>query len=600
MRKLLSQKRLAGSFLTILVLLALVVNAGLPWARADEYEELEREKQAKLEEKKRKEEEAERVAAEQGTVKQKLTYTVKQIDQTETEIESKKKEILSLDQEITQGREAMAAKQGTRVGFVRQLYKNGRRTILELFFGLNDFSSLAQVWGYHWALLTEGHRQLTALGQEVGQLAASLDQAEKKKVQLTGEVASLETVKGGLTIKKSELENQQQEIQLQVNELNTQIAGITSRQQAILEEKLGSFTTSVGEVPPPDDNPPPHFAGKAFAAYSFGAPHRVGMSQFGALGRAKAGQNFEQILGAYYANCRLEQKGDLLGEINVYGYGGMSFEDQYLKGIAEMPTKWADEGGYEALKAQAIAARSYAVAATGNGAEGICATEACQVYNPGKAGDGAAAAWHRAVEETRGKVLVSNDTGQVIAAWYASTSGGFTLSSSLVWGKSRPWAQGIKDVAPGGSWPNDAYEGAKYARSPWFYKAWYHSRGQEASRPSPWLREEELVDILNALQLYERDHGTSLHLSQTDKPNADTWSPSQVRLELQNRGGAPINRVTSISAPTYSNSGFTQAVSFETDLGQKSFSGEEFRAIFLLRAPGELQIKSSLFNVEVK
>ena len=60
----------------------------------------------------------------------------------------------------------------------------------------------------------------------------------------------------------------------------------------------------------------------------------------------------------------------------------LPFED-YLKGIAEVPPSWPRA----ALEAQAIAARSYALATTGwEGAEGetlktpICATTSCQVY----------------------------------------------------------------------------------------------------------------------------------------------------------------------------------------------------------------------------
>ncbi len=599
--KLQSQKKVLLPLL-IIGLLGLLVNFPSLEARADEYEDLENEKQTKLEEKKQKEEEADVVAEEKGTVKKELDYTVVKLDQTAEEIVAKKQEINSLDADIDTGQAELAAKQGTRYSFVRQLYKRGRRTVLELFFGADDFSSLAQTWSYHWALLLEGKRQVESLGQELGGLAANLDRSQKKKVNLEGEVVGLESSKQVLEVTKETLETQYQEIQTQISQINVALAGISSRQQAILEEKLGSFSTSVGEVPPSDNNPPPHFAGTAFAAYSFGAPHRVGMSQFGALGRAKAGQNYEQILGAYYSGVRLETHTDLLGTINVYGYGEMSFEDQYLKGIAEMPTKWADEGGFEALKAQAVAARSYAVSATGNGSSGICASESCQVYNAGKASPGAAPEWHRAVDETRGQVLVSTDGGGVITAWYASTSGGYTMSSAYIWGKSTSWAQGIKDVAGGGSWPGDAYEGVKYARSPWFYKAWYCSdyNCSSPSRPSPWLNMDEMVDIVNALLLYQADHGTSSHLSQTDKPNEDTWSPSQVRLELENRGRTPVNAIHGVPTPTYSNQGFTQTVFFDTDRGNLSLSGEEFRAIFLLRSPGELQLKSSLYNIEMR
>src|SRR5262245_64157739 len=60
----------------------------------------------------------------------------------------------------------------------------------------------------------------------------------------------------------------------------------------------------------------------------------------------------------------------------------LTFED-YLKGIAEVPPSWPRA----ALEAQAIAARSYALATTNwEGAQGetlktpICATSSCQVY----------------------------------------------------------------------------------------------------------------------------------------------------------------------------------------------------------------------------
>src|SRR5918995_1563714 len=83
---------------------------------------------------------------------------------------------------------------------------------------------------------------------------------------------------------------------------------------------------------------------------------------------------------------------------------------RYLEGIAEVPSSWPRE----ALEAQAIAARSYALATTGwDGVEGetldtpICATTACQVYRgipvprvPG------IRRWYRAVQATRGKILL--------------------------------------------------------------------------------------------------------------------------------------------------------------------------------------------------
>jgi Sporulation protein and related proteins len=143
-----------------------------------------------------------------------------------------------------------------------------------------------------------------------------------------------------------------------LGEISGKIASLTAKQQALLAEKTGTFQTTVGEVPLADDPAArpdfdPGFR-PAWAGFSFGAPHRKGLSQYGAFGRAKAGQNYEAILKAYFGDVRVEKR-DLPATISVQGFGELSFEDNYLKGIAEMPAQWGDEGGFEALKAQVIA-----------------------------------------------------------------------------------------------------------------------------------------------------------------------------------------------------------------------------------------------------
>jgi len=72
------------------------------------------------------------------------------------------------------------------------------------------------------------------------------------------------------------------------------------------------------------------------------------------------------------------------------------FEGRYLMGIAEMPSSWHKE----ALKAQAVAARTYAYRYKESG-QAICTTQACQVFSQSKA-DSSPADWRQAVEETRG------------------------------------------------------------------------------------------------------------------------------------------------------------------------------------------------------
>jgi len=128
--------------------------------------------------------------------------------------------------------------------------------------------------------------------------------------------------------------------------------------------------------------------------------------------------------------------------------------DEYLEGIAEVPSSWPRA----ALEAQAIAARSYALATTGwAGAEGetleepICATTSCQVYRGlpvGKLGD--APRWWGAVRRTDGQVLLSD--GRPAETVYFSTSNGRTYGNDEVFGSSPlPYLRGVVERDDGAS-----------------------------------------------------------------------------------------------------------------------------------------------------
>ncbi|MEK7556560.1 MAG: SpoIID/LytB domain-containing protein, partial [Patescibacteria group bacterium] len=317
----------------------------------------------------------------------------------------------------------------------------------------------------------------------------------------------------------------------------------------------------------------------AYAAFSFGAPHFKGMSQYGALGRAKSGQKYDEILKAYYGGGVEIRDHDVNAKISVTGYGSYSLEE-YTKRIYEVPNSWGDEGGMEALKAQAVAARSYALARGGS----ICATEACQVFKPGAKGGN----WDRAVEETRGKVMYAN--GSPLSAWYASTSGGYQESYSAN-GYSTP---GFWDTPSGRSgWTSQAYE--KTAGSPWFYKGWYKSRsGDSCGRSHPWLGSEEMADILNAWVVLFGGGGDSGRVT----PQGSCWGGNPYSVsELQSVGG--YTSVSGVSV-TYGDNGVTANVTFNTNKGSVTINGADFKKAFNLRAPGRIALKSGLFNIEKK
>ncbi|HSY51248.1 MAG TPA: SpoIID/LytB domain-containing protein, partial [Thermoanaerobaculia bacterium] len=127
---------------------------------------------------------------------------------------------------------------------------------------------------------------------------------------------------------------------------------------------------------------------------------------------------------------------NVINELNV---------EDYLRGVvpAEMGPRIYDE--IEALKAQAIAARTYAVRNLGQYKyEGydICAGPACQAYN-GASGEDALT--DRAVRETAG--LVATYNGQPIDALYTAACGGETSDVGTMFpGRSEPYLKRVRCV----------------------------------------------------------------------------------------------------------------------------------------------------------
>lgn len=403
-------------------------------------------------------------------------------------------------------------------------------------------------------------------------------------VSLKEDKESLSKNKNSLARAEANVDSRAKFLEGEIDKVEDYITSLSSRQEELLALKAGGFSTSIGDTPEtaePCSGAPgsgnfcdPGYR-PAFAAFSFGAPHRTGMSQYGALGRSQSGQSAETILATYYSGAELRRDYPEPATINVTGYGAISFEDNYLMGIHEVPESWGDKGGFEALKAQAVASRSYALAVTNNGAGTICPTESCQVYKPTlKTGK-----WAEAVRATRGWVITKG--GQAASTYYSSTTGGYTISQ---WG----W-NGIKDAS--GNWPETAYE--KIAGSPWFYKGWYKSRaGESCGKSSPWISSEDMADILNGWHVLVNGGGDASRVS----PVGDCWGGNPYsKAELAGIGG--YRSVSAVSV-VYANSGNTQSVAFTTNKGTVNISGEELKRAYNLRAPGYIGIKSSLFNIE--
>jgi stage II sporulation protein D len=159
--------------------------------------------------------------------------------------------------------------------------------------------------------------------------------------------------------------------------------------------------------------------------------------------------------------------------------------EEYLKGVvpAEMGPK--QFGELEALKAQAVAARSYAIRRRGESAnEGydLCATPRCQVYKGISAEDPLTS---RAVTETAG--LVVSFEGKVADTLFTSTCGGATEDVSNVFpDRSEPYLAGVscrieeKSLPPieGSAGPGDDEASARGGA----FGRWLEARGVRLPR----------------------------------------------------------------------------------------------------------------------
>jgi hypothetical protein len=137
---------------------------------------------------------------------------------------------------------------------------------------------------------------------------------------------------------------------------------------------------------------------------------------------------------------------------------------------------------------------------------------------------------------------------------------------------------------------NNAYDKS----SPVFYCDW---GSRPANNKTAWLKPDELANIVNAVILAEKEPSVKSHLYQVDKPNpegTDTWSDSQVKSELSNQGGTPIDSVTSVSVGVDFGTGRTTTVT----VNGQSINGDDFKNYFNLRAPANIQIVGPLYNIE--
>ncbi len=512
---------------------------------------------------------------------------VDQLNTIKNSISAIEIQIQQKEQEVKQGEQALIYQKLLLNERVRSYYKNvGQSSVslLDILVAKNLSDSL-QKFFYQKSLVDQDKNTILKIVLYIKNL-------EEIKANLQSENVKLAEL-------KIEVDKQSQILENQIAQMKQQVAELSAQQQQLIAQKLASLniplyadTTQGGcssDINPYKD---PGFGSTKFGFFTYGVPNRVGLSQYGAWGRAKAEEDYMQILQAYYNFDSLSDTNQGI-QIRVSGNGidwTGSLED-YVKRVYEVPDSWTDNN-LAALKAQAIAARSYVLAYTNNGQSSICPTQQCQVFQTIPKGGN----WEQAVDKTAGKVMTQG--GQPVKAWFSSTHGGYVHSSGDIGWSNTSFTKNALDASGSVGSFSDLNNKAYDKDSPWFYCDW-GNRSQYNN--TAWLTGGEVADIANVLMLVQKDSSTAEHLYQIDKPNpagTDTWDADRVKQELKNRGGNPYNSVSDVLMSVDFGSGKTTTVTVSGDSGSTSFTGIDFKNYFNLRAPANIQIVGPLFNVE--
>ena len=242
--------------------------------------------------------------------------------------------------------------------------------------------------------------------------------------------------------------------------------------------------------------------------------------------------------------------------------------EEYLYGVVPRelpPNPW---GQPEAQKAQAIAARTYALSGLGKRASDgydLLATTSDQVYGGFSAERAVSTA---AVDATRG--IVAEKDGRLISALYSSTTGGWTANNEEAF-NSAPvdYLRSVPDEQRGNA--------VEHVPSLEVFRSAANARSLRAQRSGS----------------YEADW-SSYHRWTFE------WTPSEISAVLSASYGQPVGKVQAINVLERGPSGRVTRIEFVTDAGTFEQRRDQIRTTLkYIRADGaQTSLPSTLFFIE--
>lgn len=592
---------------------------------SDDISDLESEVDKKNEEVEQKESSLEQVKKEIEAIKksgvsldEKIVLMEKELKEIDKYIKAAQKQIELQEKDLESKEVGLESKKGDLNSVSTVLYKRSRAGFLE--FLLSNVSGEDFVKSIIFKRFT-----ILSYVEDVRSISQEYAELKQEKISLEDEKKGLDEERKGLVKAREDLVAEKARVAGQIASRNAAVARLGSSisllkqeisdlQAAILIAKSGGTYISAEDVPTGGAGGLNDFLSKAssgsFGVFSIGAfTHRNGMSQWGAFGRASAGQSYQTILNAYYPNSNLSNQTTSKIKVQFCDAGSScsncinskivqyDFETEYLYRLGEMPESFP----LEALKAQAVSARTYALNATNGGSGTVRGDQCGQVIAGKKTGK-----WKQAVDATS-TVVLKNSSGKVFSTQYAAVHGGWI--NGVGWDTTN--GQGGQS-----GWTANAWESKSGVT--WFYKSWpgYQLSNSYqygvvscSAHPHPWLSGEEMADLVNTYLVIKGsglkgsvNTAKILPVTLSSCPisglSGSPYSMSDMRNLLNN----PVGSVSSVTTKT--SSGNTQYVFFNTSDGRQiTMTGSEFYQVYNMRAPGYLSVNpgpSSFVHVDIR
>ena len=455
-----------------------------------------------------------------------------------------------------------------------------QKNILVTFFESPDLSSILERFLYY-------NVQTQSMGQQRELITLKQAGISAKKAQIAKEQTTIQSSLSEVSQQIATLENQQAQLAAvlsknysQRNSLVSDISKLTRAAQAIINKKAGSVGNPSGGV-------------GSGSGGGGGVSGTTTPSPTGAISVFVGGTLFrktDNVVKMKSASNEITLKGiwttEYAGALEFNKKSGMYAinilpMDQYLWGLGEMPSSWS----MNALKAQAIAGRSYAAYKVRYGGYGqfdlYDSVQDQEYVGLSKIKGASGSQWKSAVDSTSNTVLEYG--GKTVQALYSAESGGYTLSSqeSPSFGSFRAYLVGKPDrYLEGGVWK-------PYG---------------DGSR-SYWLKQDvvnkmsSMVDYLNGAIYYDKYKTVKTTSEQSPTTLANSLGTSSIAskvgtiqtvVQKYDQGGSTI----------VENTKYTATIEITGTKGTTTVSGIGFKTSYNVRSPGTNSVWSTLYDIK--